>query len=328
MLLGLEPGADTFDMEMVGGAIIFLAIALILLAFSKRPLRYALGIAIVLFMGNPFDDTLQVMARERSFFGISTVKMSKNERFYALYHGTTLHGAQTTYVGNRREPLTYYGREGPLGQLFAAIEGRGRPYHIGAVGLGIGTIACYRRPGQTLAFFEIDPAVERLARDTRYFHYLKDCGDGVKVVIGDGRLMLAKAPDRRFDLLILDAYNSDAIPVHLITREALALYFEKLADGGIVLFHVSNKHLDLVSVLANLIADAKLAGRFQQYNLSSTPWYVLGSKWIAIGRVPEDLAMLDGNPRWSPLIPQPDGAPWTDDFSNVFGALKWRDLPW
>ena len=167
-----------------------------------------------------------------------------------------------------------------------------------------------------------------MARNRRYFHYLEDCGDGVEVVLGDGRLMLAKVPDRHFDLLIIDAFSSDAIPVHMLTREALALYFEKLADGGIVMFHVSNRYLDLVSVLSNLIADAKLVGRYQDYSPGNTIWYLSRSKWIAIGRTPQDLAMLDGDRRWEALRPRPDVALWTDDFSNVFGVLRWRHLPW
>jgi hypothetical protein len=243
-----------------------------------------------------------------------------------LRHGTTLHGAQHTDPAQRREPLTYYTREGPLGQVFAALDGTERVQRIGAVGLGAGTVACYRRPGQSWTFYEIDPVVERLARDTRYFHYLADCAEDTPVVIGDARLSLQAAPDRHFDLLILDAFSSDAIPVHLMTREALALYMAKLADGGILMFHVSNRNLRLEPVLANLVADAGLAGRAQGHEPSEKKLrrrFRFPSVWVAIARRAQDLAMLDGDDRWRPLAPQPGARVWTDDYSNIVGTFRW-----
>lgn len=326
--LGLNINVDSIDMGNAGFAVFLLAAALILLFFHGRPLPFAVGIAILLFAGQAFDLSKTTLLRERSFFGILTVELFDEAEIRVLRHGTTVHGSQSIDALYSREPLTYYGRKGPLGQVIAALNSEGRLKHIGAVGLGVGTIACYRRPGQTLTFFEIDPLVERLARDRRYFSYLADCGEGVDVVLGDGRLSLAKTPDNRFDLIILDAYASDAIPVHLITREALALYLKKLGDGGVVMFNVSNKYVDLVTVLANLIADAGLVGRLQRYRPENKWLIESNSSWIAIARSPEDLAMLDREARWKILSAQPGETLWTDDYSNVFGALMWKFGLW
>ncbi len=148
-------------------------------------------------------------------------------------------------------PLAYYARSGPVGQALALAGPR---HQVGVIGLGTGALACYRRPGEDWTFFEIDAAVVRIARDPRYFHYLEDCGGGTRILLGDGRLSLKGMPDRHFDLLVVDAFSSDAVPVHLLTREAMSLYLRKLKPHGIVLFNISNEYLDLRPVLATVIA--------------------------------------------------------------------------
>ena len=181
-----------------------------------------------------------------------------------LYHGTTLHGAQSLSPSRRREPLTYYHRTGPLGQVFTTFSRKSSKSRVAIIGLGTGTMACYGEPGQNWTFYEIDPAVERIARDKRYFTFLRDSPAKVEVVLGDARLSLAKAPDHQYDLIVLDAFSSDAIPVHLITREALKLYLSKLADHGILAFHISNRYLNLKPVLGDLARDANLACLVQE----------------------------------------------------------------
>src|SRR6185295_3898346 len=151
----------------------------------------------------------------------------------------------------------YYHRTGPAGEVLARYGG-GPAKKIGAVGLGAGSLASFAQPGQTWTYFEIDPVVEKFARDARYFTFLADSPAKPRVVLGDARLTLAAEPDAKFDLLFLDAYSSDAIPVHLVTREALALYLRMLAPGGVLTFHISNLHLDLEPVFAGLARDAQL----------------------------------------------------------------------
>jgi spermidine synthase len=241
-----------------------------------------------------------------------------------LVHGTTVHGAQGVAAESWREPLTYYHREGPLGQLFKALGAR--PSTIGVVGLGAGTVACYRRPGQRWTFYEIDPLVVRIARDRRYFHYLTECAPDARVHPGDARLTLQDAPRGAYDLLILDAFSSDAIPMHLITREALALYLDKLAPGGVIAWHVSNRNLDLAPIVADLAAAAGVVAwlREDQPSRAALAAYRSPSSWIALARRPEHLAALAADPRWRGLRGRPDARPWSDDFSNLVGALRWR----
>jgi protein-L-isoaspartate O-methyltransferase len=218
----------------------------------------------------------------------------------------------------------YYHREGPLGQLFDALEAR-PPQAVGAVGLGVGTVACYRQPGQHWTFFEIDPLVERIARDRRYFHYLEDCAPDVPVVLGDARRSLRAVPQGEYDLLIVDAFSSDAIPVHLLTREALALYIDKLAPGGLIALHISNRNLDLERVVADLVADAGLASCLQTQlpDVEEQQAYRTPTSWVVIARSEQQLGALAADPRWQPM-PEGAGLPWTDDFSNLVGALLWR----
>ena len=163
-----------------------------------------------------------------------------------------------------REPLGYYHREGPLGDVFAGIEGP-----VAAVGLGAGAVAAYGKPGQEFTFYEIDPVVTRLASDPRHFRYLADSPARIGVVTGDARLMLGKAPDGHYGLILLDAYSSDSIPVHLLTREAMRLYLSKLAPGGRIALHISNLHMDLRPVVASLGRDAGLACVFREDDVTA-----------------------------------------------------------
>jgi hypothetical protein len=294
-----------------------------LYALAERPLGFGLGIAAALGATLLSADAHRVLARERSFFGVYTVKRDP-AGYNLLIHGTTVHGAQRVTAEGWREPLTYYYRAGPLGQLFEALGAR--PRAVGVVGLGVGTVACYRRPGQRWTFYEIDPLVERIARDERHFHYLTECAPDAEVRSGDARLTLRSAPPAAYDFLILDAFSSDAIPMHLITREALALYLEKLAPGGVIAWHVSNRNLDLVPIIGDLAADAGVVAWAQsdQPTRAELARYRSPSSWIALARAPAHLGSLVADPRWSRLQGRPDARPWTDDFSNILAALRWR----
>ena len=310
---------------------IVLVVAVAVYIFRARPLRLGLGLLAAIFVPEMVADTSHTLTRERSFFGVHRVEEHAGGRMHLLRHGTIVHGIELMVRQERARPLAYYSRGGPLGQVFQAMGRARRVASIGVVGLGSGAVACHGRPWQSITFFEIDPVVERLARDTRYFHFLDLCP--ARVVIGDGRLSLAEPGVRPFDILIIDAFSSDAIPVHLMTREALALYVSRLATGGVLMFHISNRFLDLEPVLANLVADGGLSGLIQKHRLGAdepvnvftgTP-LVLPSDWVVIARAPEDLAFLGRDGRWRALGARPHDRPWTDDYTNVFGALMWRN---
>jgi spermidine synthase len=166
--------------------------------------------------------------------------------------------------------------------------------------------------------------VEKIARDTRYFHYLSDCG-ATKVILGDGRLSLGAKPDHSYDLIIVDAFSSDSIPMHLLTREAVALYLSKLKPRGVILFNISNEYLDLAPVLTTLVQSVGAAGRHQifQPSPSEVAQGATASEWMAIAASDTDLAFLRSETRWQVMSPAVHATPWTDDFSNIFGAIRW-----
>ncbi len=308
------------------GTYIALGVAsVIAAAFVQRPLRLALGAAAV-FAGYQLAqqrDT-DIIVQARSFFGVYRVKSSF--QFNTLTNGTTTHGGQNRVPEKRTEPLTYYHRGGPLGQFFGSTLTEVPLRRVAAVGLGAGTVACYGRPEETWTFYEIDPVMVSIANSPRLFTYLRDCPPETDVVLGDARLSLAAVPDSTFDLILLDAFTSDAIPVHLVTREALAMYVRKLRPGGVVLLHISNRYLELRPVVVELARDAFLAGAIGEYDVTSEERLELkhGSRWVALARSPLILAALVRQSQWRVLEPKADVAVWTDDFSDVLSVMRWR----
>ena len=296
--------------------------ALALLNFSTRRLRFALGVAACIFV--PSTATLRdTIATERSFFGVNRVHSVADGGGRILIHGTTVHGAASMIPGEERLPLGYYAHEGTFGHFFNAIADRG-VRHVAVLGLGSGALACYATPGQDWTFYEIDPLVERMARDPKLFRFLKDCGNDPRVVLGDGRLRLEHARDGAYDLLIVDAFGSDSVPVHLLTREAMALYQRKLAPGGLLLIHISNRSLDLAPVVAALAADAGLQAR-EFIDLpppDQIGWRHMASDLVAIAARGGDLGMLAGDPNWKPLPRARPSALWTDQRSDLLGVIR------
>ena len=194
------------------------------------------------------------------------------------------------------------------------------------VGLGAGTMACYVSPPHQLTYYEIDPLVERIAENPRYFTFLRDCSPQVRVLLGDARLSLRAAPDHSYGTIILDAFSGDSIPVHLLTREALRLYLTKLTPNGILVFHITNSYVDLQPVLATLAGDAGLVGLVERDGSSAAEIKngALPSVWVVIGRSAKDLGNLIGDSRWKPLRAKPGSKVWTDDFSSVISVFNWR----
>jgi hypothetical protein len=299
-----------------------------LVAFLMRrtPLRMGIALAIVAVAGSfvRFDNRVPIHV-ERSFFGVHRVMVTPGER--VLLSGTTNHGVQSRNPALRCEPLSYYSRGGPVGQAMNMLIGRTPPAaRFGVVGLGTASMAAYARPGQSWTFFEINPAVERLARDPDYFTFLRDCAPAATVVIGDARLMLTSQPDGSFDMLVLDAFSSDAIPVHLMTTEAMRLYFRTLAPGGLLAVHISNRFLDLAPVLAAMSRELGLDAILEmhvptddQYAISAE---IALSRWVLIARSRADFGALADDHRWESLDELP-GPLWTDDYSNVFRVVRY-----
>lgn len=317
VLYGLFFGGDLPAWAL---AIALPASAIALLKFSDRRLRFTLGVAACILV-EQLAASGHTLATARSFFGVYRVRLVEDGSIRALQHGTTVHGAE--YVDAAREtiPLSYYNPAGPFGRFFAALAGRDVK-RVGVVGLGSGALACYAKPGQTWTFHEIDPEIERIARDPRWFHFLERCGQGPHVVLGDARLTLANVPDGQYDVLVIDAFSSDSIPVHLLTREAMALYRRKLVPNGVILFHISNRYLDLTPVLAALASDASMPAR-DLVDLSPVQSVArLSAEVVALGQPGTSLDFLTEAEGWREM-PAP-AALWTDERSDIVSRIKWR----
>lgn len=301
-------------------------IALCALA-SPRPVRFGLSVAAVFWTVAWYDDVVtHLVARERGFYGVLQVRTDTDEEFYYLDHGHIRHGQQRRSEDSvmRDVPLIYYHPDGPIGQVFQAWPGRNDRQPVAVVGLGVGSLAAYGEPGQPFTFFEIDPAVEQIARNANFFTYLADSRADCRVVLGDARLSLAREPDGRYGLIVVDAFSGDAIPVHLLTREALELYLRKLAADGIAAFHISNQFLDLAPVLGNLAKDLRLFGLDQLQGVAREELAKgkSDSHWVVIARRRKDLQWLAGDDRWQPLAARPGLPLWTDDYTSLWGIAR------
>jgi len=319
---GIQPG-------QVENILIFGYSALWCLSFGKRQTRFALGLAVLLIASwfyAPFGHTL--IAR-RSFFGVYRVRNSPDGKFRLLFHGGTMHGMQSVNTNASCEPLSYFTRSGPAGAIFEDAHAGISNGDWAIVGLGAGTMASYLQAGQTLAYYEIDPLVEQIAEDPRYFTYLSQCAPAAKIVLGDARLRLREARDGQYGLIVLDAFSGDSIPMHLMTREALALYLRKLTPRGLIAYHVSNLYFNLAPTLGNLAQDAHLAAMIAYDTRISPSEHDAGkfpSIWIVMARNGADLNTLAADKsrafRWQPLDGRPGSQLWTDDYSNLLGVVK------
>jgi SAM-dependent methyltransferase len=313
----IQPTADV-SLGMIATS--FWIVAALGLAFANRtqPFAVAAVILAVAYLLHPQQPGNRVIYATRTFFGVHRVLENIPATQHRLTHGTTLHGWQNLDQRDRCTPTSYYYPTGPIAQVFEALGDRAK--RVGVIGLGAGGLVCYSRPGASWTFFEIDPAVERIARDPVFFTFLKNAKADVNVVVGDGRLTLAKTDPATFDVLVMDAFSSDAIPMHLLTREFIASAFDRLKPGGVLAYHVSNVYFDLQPVLAASMRSLG-ATTLAQYFHSPSP-DGLDSEWMIASRDPAALDAFAHDPRWAP--PRAGQKSWTDDFSNIFDAINWR----
>jgi hypothetical protein len=320
----VQSSGEHFGLTSLFGLALFLCFI-----FEDRPVRFGLGVGVVLFVGHLIADSGgRVLDRERNFFGVLEVSEDSARAYRRLLHGTTMHGQQSLDPSRHREPLTYYHRTGPIGQVFEELTARRGPSNVAILGLGAGSLAAYATPEQSWTFYEIDEAVVRIARDTSYFTYMADCrARSCQVVLGDARLRLRDAPDSAYGIIVLDAFSSDAIPTHLLTREALQVYRSKLAEGGLIALHISNRYIDLAPVLAALAADANLHLRVR-FDSNVAPVELqegkMASIWAVMAAAESDFGALASDARWKQVRVPANEAVWTDDFSNVVEHMMIR----
>jgi len=296
----------------------------------RNRLFFFLLVAVLLYAADVTGDRVDVKQTWRSFFGV--VRQSQTESpvlggtVRMLAHGTTLHGAQAVAPRWRCRPLVYYAPETPIGQVFTEFTRRKPALDVGAVGLGTGSVAAYNRAGDRLTFFEIDPQVIAISTDPKHFSYTTECAKGqVSYQVGDARLTLAKQPREAFDVLLIDAFSSDSVPVHLLTVEAVRGYLTHLKPDGVLILHLSNRNLELKGPA---MAVAHAAGGYallQKHTVpkGSPPLWESAEDAVIIGRSPQALAAFAADPRWTKADPTL-ARPWTDDYTNLIGSLYAR----
>lgn len=302
---------------------VYIAFVLMLVG-SLKPVRAFVAAASILLFFHLLGQSKDVIYRQRNFYGSKYV--TSDGEVHRLVNGTTRHGIQFLDPRFRRTPSSYYSSMSGVGRALAYLKGRDELHHLAVVGLGTGTLAAFIDKGQAIDFYELDPGVERIARDPRLFTYLSDCPGKASVILGDARIRLAEAPKGAYDAIALDAFASDAIPVHLLTEEAFRMYMDRLTPNGLLLVHVSNRYLRLEPVVAairdRLGLDGFVVTDFhvsdERRNRGENP-----SVWIAVGRK-GSLANLSRDPKWKKFSTDPSIRSWTDDYSNVLSAFLWQ----
>lgn len=283
----------------------------------RSPRTFALAIGGVLLVAGLAEPNPTLDA-ERTFFGVHRVFEDDQGR-HVLANGTTTHGMQDP--ADPATPLGYYHPDGPIGDVFTSgVDAPARD--VAVVGLGSGALAAYGRPGDTFTYYEIDPAVARIASDQAYFSYLADSAADTDIVLGDGRLSLERTEDL-YDIVVLDAFSSDAIPIHLLTAEAVQDYLAHLRAGGVLAVHISNRYFDLAPVVSRL-ADAfglSAVGRLDAPPPDQVDAGHWSSTWVALAADPAALSGLDPDDGWGAL-PAPEGRLWTDDYSDLLGSFR------
>ena len=315
-------------------AIIVVALSSLLLMRYPFKAAFAVAVAVAMIRLYPSDEARTQSVR--SFFGVHKIYDTPDGGYRVLMNGTTIHGAQRLTdddgkpLTGRPEPLTYYHAKSPMAEVIRVVRGRkGAMMRVAVIGLGSGSLACYFEPGEEWRFFEIDPAIVDIARDHPRFNFVRACAPDIPIVLGDARLTLAREPDHHYDLIIVDAYSSDAIPIHLATREAMAVYKSKLAPGGVVTLHVSNQYLALDDVAVGIAG----ANGLKTWIYDDTDEDENDEKYIYPSDVAisasnvEDVGELASSKHWKLTAPDASQRVWTDDYSNIIGAVA-RKFDW
>jgi len=297
--------------------------------FADHPLRFGLAIGAII-VGSMFFSISgnKVLYSDRNFFGTIQIIYDKTGPYHKLFHGTTQHGIQFKVAEREDEPLAYYHKNGPFGQIFKLYQSKPASHSVAVIGLGIGSMLAYATPTQTWTFYEIDPAIIRIAQNSKYFTHIQSTqAVNVNVIPGDARIKIRKAESHEYGLMVIDAFSSDSIPLHLITKEAFNLYSSKLAKDGLLAINITNKYLDFTQVIANLASELgflciqKKDFFFNYDYIGNQGRYA--SHWAVMAPDSAQLHELLKDKQWKIIKPNPQAPLWTDNFSNIIGILKW-----
>lgn len=312
---------ESFEgISMISQYIFFNSVAaLLLIKMRHKPLKLALGLSACLMPAMMLSTSTQnILYQARNFYGVIRVIAEPKFKVHTLRNGTTIHGSQIIDGPARHQPLSYYSN---LSDIFSWARKDSLSIDVAIVGLGSGAIACYAKPDDRFTFYEINPLVIEIAQKPTYFSYLSACPAKGGIVLGDGRMAMQKVKQGRYDLIILDAYSSDAIPLHTITKEATQLYLNKLKNNGALVFHISNRHINLRPVLAALAHKFSLAGYRKVFTKGAKGSFIDSSEWVILTKNITSSFISKG---WQPLEVSANLSKiWTDDYSNPFEALKY-----
>jgi hypothetical protein len=304
----------------------FAVLALLFPLVFRRARASALVVAAILLVGTAWaGQALGRQHRARSFFASYRVIDDDDTGLRLLVQGHTIHGVQSRREQTRNVAMPYYTAESPIGELMRDLGARPMPGPVAILGLGTGALATYVRPNQEAVFFEIDPLIERIARE--HFTFLHDCQGHCRVVIGDGRLELAREPEGRFEMIVVDAFLSGSIPTHLYGKEAIDLYLSRVAPGGLLVLNVTNRFLDLRPMLGTLAHDAGLVAMSREHRPRPDPTrhhFAVRSTWVVMARDREELARVPHISTWTALERSPDVRAWTDTYANTLAAYRGR----
>lgn len=305
------------SMSIVAGIIIFVSYN----RFKEKAAAYTLSLMFLtatLFITR--YDNQSVLIQERSVFGVNKVIYNEKNNINIFVHGTTLHGIQSRNDEIRLKPLSYYSR---LGELFRILSEATVGAPVATMGLGVGTVTCYGKEGQVFDMFEIDPVVEKIATNYNFFTYVRDCPPKINIILGDARKKISEQENGYYGLIIMDAFSSDAIPTHLITKEAIEIYLKKLAPEGLIAVHVSNRHIDLRPILTALADKLGIKGMQLFHIPEHENELAVASNWVLLARSDKPLESIMAKENGWEQLPEPDKRyVWTDDFSNIILGLS------
>jgi spermidine synthase len=329
-------GGEAFQwLDRIRGVLV--AFAAVLSMFAVIVLRvdrwkFAATVAVALLLIRLLPGGEGHVETVRSFFGVHKILVTADGRYHLLMHGTTIHGAEKvlnddgTPITGRPEAISYYYKDGGMGRAIAAVRAaKGGPLRAAVIGLGSAALTCAAQPGESWKFFEIDQAIVDIARDPSRFSFIQKCQPDLQPVMGDARLTFAREPDGIYDLIVLDAYSSDAIPIHLATREAMKIYKDKLAPQGVIVVHVSNRNLELASVIVGIAGANQLKSWVYLNDPNRNSEYIFANNVVVAARDQTDVGAIAQSNAWTRGTPDESQRVWTDDYSNVAGAV-WRRL--
>jgi spermidine synthase len=305
---------------------VFIAVILttFMIAFIDKKITFGIFATamVVSIISGKLNFSGDIIYITRNKMGTLIIRDYPQDNIRHFIHGTTLHGMQSLPINDTPKISSYYHPDGPLGDIFDLFNEKNGNQSIAALGLGVGTVACYKKQRRNFHFYELDQDVVDIARNPDYFTYLSSCAPDVKITIGDARFNISKAKDNSYDMIIVDTFSSDAIPTHLLTTEAIEIYDQKLKEDGVIIFHTSNRYFDLDPIIAVNAALSNKDSLHKSVSNNINEPLLSASRYVVVSRNEALLNNLKTAHQWKPITYSANLKPWTDDYLNIFSVIK------